>query len=74
VAPAGRHYARLSDAELVTLATMQAVLGYASEAKWLRHLAAECELLRERPRQTLIGDKNYSLTSNGTEGAHPEVS
>ncbi|MFC4009277.1 transposase [Nonomuraea purpurea] len=22
-------------------------------------LAAECELLRERPRQTLIGDKNY---------------
>lgn len=86
-------------------------------------LAAECELLRERPRQTLIGDKNYfgrgsnancpsmessccglpvkvngnglaqpcssrcdkssnrstrpsrdSLTSNGTEGAHPEVS
>ncbi len=86
-------------------------------------LAAECELLRERPRQTLIGDKNYfgrglerelsehgvqllrpvrkvngnglappcssrcdrssnrstrpsrdSLTSNGTEGAHPEMS
>lgn len=89
----------------------------------LDFLAAECELLRERPRQTLIGDKNYfgrgferelsergvqllrpvrkgergrpgaalfkplrqviesinetsrdSLTSNGTEGAHPEVS
>jgi hypothetical protein len=118
---------RLSDAELVTLAAMQAILGYTSEAKWLRHarahlgverrrmgrglhpggmrplprdrqtlrpgrglrlhlvctrqglpiafaltgakaderetllglLAAECELLRERPRQTLIGDKNY---------------
>jgi hypothetical protein len=28
---------RLSDAELVTLATMQAILGYTSEAKWLRH-------------------------------------
>lgn len=28
---------RLSDAELVTLATMQAVLGFTSEAKWLRH-------------------------------------
>ncbi|WP_067143873.1 transposase [Microtetraspora malaysiensis] len=120
---------RLSDAELVTLATMQAILGYTSEAKWLRHARAhlrhlfpylpqqpgynkrlrkaaglmrsvnrilatttsvwsddvwvvdstpvecgrsretvkrsdlagwaECELLRERPRQTLIGDKNY---------------
>ena len=31
---------RLSDAELVTLATMQAILGYASEAKWLRHARA----------------------------------
>ena len=30
----------LSDAELVTLATMQAILGYTSEAKWLRHARA----------------------------------
>lgn len=42
----------LSDAELVTFATMQAVLGCTSEAKWFRHARA----------------------SNGTEGAHPEVS
>ena len=28
---------RLSDAELVTLAVMQAVLGFTSEAHWLRH-------------------------------------
>jgi hypothetical protein len=28
---------RLSDAELVTLATTQAMLGYTSEAKWLCH-------------------------------------
>ncbi|MEU6789570.1 hypothetical protein ABZ912_61225 [Nonomuraea angiospora] len=28
---------RLSDAELVTLAMMQAILGFTSEAKWLRH-------------------------------------
>jgi hypothetical protein len=28
---------RLSDAELVTLAVMQALLGYTSEARWLRH-------------------------------------
>jgi hypothetical protein len=31
---------RLSDAELVTLAVMQALLGFASEARWLRHARA----------------------------------
>ncbi|MEU1544049.1 transposase, partial [Actinacidiphila glaucinigra] len=31
---------RLSDAELVTLAVMQALLGYVSEARWLRHCHA----------------------------------
>jgi hypothetical protein len=30
----------LSDAELVTLDKMQAILGYTSEAKWLRHARA----------------------------------
>jgi hypothetical protein len=31
---------RLTDAELVTLAMMQAMLGFTSEAKWLRHARA----------------------------------
>ena len=31
---------RLSDAELVTLAVMQALLGYTCEARWLRHARA----------------------------------
>jgi hypothetical protein len=31
---------RLSDAGLVTLATMQAIPGYTSEARWLRHARA----------------------------------
>src|SRR5579859_5737446 len=31
---------RLSDAELVTLAVMQALLGYPSEARWIRHARA----------------------------------
>ncbi|MFI6463491.1 hypothetical protein [Streptomyces sp. NPDC050538] len=31
---------RLSDAELVTLATMQAIPGYPFEAKWLIHARA----------------------------------
>jgi len=31
---------RLSDAELITLAVMQALLGFTSEARWLRHARA----------------------------------
>ncbi len=31
---------KLSDAELVTLAVMQAVLGFTSEGRWLRHARA----------------------------------
>jgi len=31
---------QLSDAELVTLAVMQALLGYTSEARWIRHAHA----------------------------------
>jgi hypothetical protein len=31
---------QLSDAELVTLSMMQAILGFASEARWLRHARA----------------------------------
>jgi hypothetical protein len=31
---------KLSDAELVTLAVMQALLGFTSEARWLRHARA----------------------------------
>jgi hypothetical protein len=32
---------KLSDAELVTLAVMQAMLGFTSEARWLRHARAD---------------------------------
>jgi len=31
---------KLSDAELVTLAVMQALLGFTSEARWVRHAHA----------------------------------
>ena len=31
---------KLSDAELVTLAVVQALLGFTSEARWLRHARA----------------------------------
>lgn len=48
---------RLSDAELVTLATMQAILGYTSEAKWLRHarlgidhLVSACRVISAKHR------------------------
>jgi len=32
---------RLTDAELVTLAVMQALLGYTCEARWIRHARAD---------------------------------
>ncbi|HEX5293619.1 MAG TPA: IS982 family transposase, partial [Streptosporangiaceae bacterium] len=31
---------QLSDAELVTLAVLQALLGFTSEARWIRHARA----------------------------------
>ena len=34
--PGRGHHAGLSDAELVTLAVLQALLGFVSEARWLR--------------------------------------
>lgn len=43
---------RLSDAELVTLAVMQALLGYASESRWIRHAQAHLgHLFRYLPGQ-----------------------
>jgi hypothetical protein len=43
---------RLSDAELVTLAVMQALLGYTSEARWIRHAQARLgHLFRYLPGQ-----------------------
>jgi Transposase DDE domain len=44
---------RLSDAELVTLAVMQALLGYTSEARWIRHAQAHLgHLFRYLPGQS----------------------
>lgn len=43
---------RLSDAELVTLAVMQALLGYASESRWIRYARAHLgHLFRYLPGQ-----------------------
>jgi hypothetical protein len=43
---------QLSDAELVTLAVMQALLGYTSEARWIRHARARLgHLFRYLPGQ-----------------------
>jgi hypothetical protein len=44
---------RLSDAELVTLAVMQALLGYTSESRWLRHARSHLgHLFRYLPGQS----------------------
>ena len=43
---------RLSDAELVTLAVMQALLGYTSESRWIRYARAHLgHLFRYLPGQ-----------------------
>jgi Transposase DDE domain len=43
---------RLTDAELVTLAVMQALLGYTSEARWVRHARSDLgHLFPYLPRQ-----------------------
>lgn len=43
----------LSDAELVTLAVMQALLGFTSEARWLRHARVHLrDLFPYLPRQS----------------------
>jgi hypothetical protein len=47
---------RLADAELVTLAVMQALLGYTSESRWLRH--ARCHLAHLFPY--LPGQPGYN--------------
>ncbi len=47
---------RLTDAELLTLAVMQAVLGFVSEARWLRF--ARCHLTAEFPY--LPGQSGYN--------------
>jgi hypothetical protein len=45
----------LSDAELVTLAVMQALLGFTSGARWLRHASAHLRhLSRTYPRGPAI--------------------
>ncbi|KWX11053.1 transposase, partial [Carbonactinospora thermoautotrophica] len=44
---------KLSDAELVTLAVMQALLGFTSEARWLRYTHAHLRhLFCYLPRQS----------------------
>nr|WP_197048812.1 hypothetical protein [Streptosporangium roseum] len=52
---------RLSDAEPVTSAMTQAMLGFTPEARWLWHARAHLRHLFPYllPGQTLIGDKDY---------------
>ena len=55
---------RLSDAELVTLAVMQALLGFTSEARWLRHARAHLgHLFRYLPQQPGYNKRLRDATS-----------
>src|SRR5712691_1294589 len=54
---------QLSDAELATLAVMQALLGYTSEARWLRHARDHLRrLFRYLPQQPGCNKRLRRLT------------
>ncbi len=55
---------KLSDAELVTLAVMQALLGYSSEARWIRHAHAHLGHLF----RYLLGQPGYNRRLRAAAG------
>jgi hypothetical protein len=69
---------RLTDAELVTLAVMQALLGYTCGSRWIRHARAHLgHLFRYLPGQRPSGDQTrasarLSPTPNRFESRHPD--
>src|SRR5260370_13693536 len=55
---------KLSDAELVTLAVMQALLGYTSQARWLPHARAQLRHLFPRlPQQPRYNNRPRAVAS-----------
>ena len=55
-------FTRLSDAELLTLAVLQALLGFSSEARFIRYAHAHCE----RSLRFAIGDHANSRWVSGS--------
>jgi hypothetical protein len=53
----------LSDAEALTLAVLQALLGYASEARWLRHARAHLRHLFPYLQSAEVLFEKYALSS-----------
>jgi len=51
-----------SDAEIITLAVVQALLGYTSETRWIRRLRTDTDL---RDQSTLLGGEG-TPNRNGT--------
>ena len=62
---------QLSDAELVTLAMMQTILGFTSEARWLRHARAHLRHLFQAARlQQAIAQGRRTRPSGHTRTGH----
>ncbi|WP_413228351.1 hypothetical protein [Actinomyces trachealis] len=65
-----------SDAEIITLAVVQALLGYTSETRWIRRLKPDTDLRAMFPRvpgQSGYNKRVHSLTATMTWGAPPCV-
>ena len=60
--PPGGFTPALSDAELVTLAVMSALLGFTSERRWLRHVGTNLHCLFPR----MIAQSNYNRRLRAT--------
>ncbi len=64
---------RLSDAELVTLAVMQALLGYTSESRWVRHVHAHLgHLFRYLPGQPGY-NRRLRAAARADHHTHPDA-
>src|SRR6266516_771048 len=62
---------KLSDAELATLAVMQALLGYPSEARWLRYARAHLGHLFSLPAQAARLQQAPAGRRRAAPAAHP---
>ena len=73
----GGIFPQISDAELVTLAVLQALLGFTSEARWVRHARAHLRhlfpYLPQQPgyNKRLRGLRAARGTDPGPGGRHP---
>ena len=69
--PAAGIVPQLSDAELVTLAVLQALLGFASEARWVRYARATCGTCSRTCRSSPAITSGCEAAGRSAAALHP---